>query len=1183
MGSAARERRARRRSLCSMVLRLIAFVALNAAAARPIVAQSSLVITGRVLMPDSSAASGARVTVIGTRSRLAYSALTGADGRFRVADSVPSDEYVIRIVQPRARPTNKRVVNAGQSVLDVGDLRLESPVAVLSPVQVRGRRLRPAPVTNQASGEQGEFVSSADVHDYIESEGDVHTLWALDPSASIVSTPWGASQYSVGGVSPAENTIIINGVERPSAVLPRGAVAGARLINGTADPAIGRTAGGAIVAVTPQPPSYLSSALRLTGDAPATALSVGRYSPLPQTGLTIGGTVGGPLPYKGLAFFAAADGESRYGAAIADPVTEACTRSPCDQGVLAALANDLAARGALYGSRPARSRATRFAALASIAWMPDGTTSLRVDLDAHRLAATTLPFQPGASSSARTNSRATGGGITTSWSRSIGERTLVEVHAALTQENWGDSPIVAAPSVQVLLPAGAAPVPFLVAGGADIPSERVRRSAWEGGTSVSWRIGERQIYSAGGNARRSARAGSTLATAPGTFTFLSPADLISGTAASYTRAENPGLSQMRSVAYSGYISDRILPNRALGFEWGLRLDVERVAADNGPTAAAIAQTLGLSSAPSISSSGFSPRAGLLWRYGSGRSGQPLGDVHITIGAFRGKLPAEQLGHSNVNSPGYLPPLECLNGAVPVVGGFTTAPSDGELEPCKAEMSAAAESSPNLNLLAGGFQPMTSFRNGITWASAFRDVRLIGSAAVTVSSTVADTRDANFTGQSAFSLPTEANRPVFIPVTSISPESGLNIDAGSRRTSLANHVFELESRGALQSFTGSIGAAFRPSRFLPTPLRVTYAYTNARSRSRGFVGSTAGSPDATEWVPSPFTHRHQILATTTLPYNGLFHASLIARVMSGLPYTPLVGGDINGDGLTNDRAYIPAEFKTGSSGRSECVRRQAGKIAAPGSCMTAWTVLADAQVALNADRLGGGGRTTVSLRLNNLAAAADILLHGSHLHGWGSPAAPDAILLIPDAFDPVARRYHYTQNSHFGSTAPSGGALVNPFSIRLDVRIELGPDPRKRDIDALLYGARSKHGVGVDTAGLRQKLVDRLPDPFRLLLNAMDKLALSRDQIETLRGEDEAYLLDITPVYDGVIKLVMRQKFATSDFVREVNSAYAEVQRRQLKWGRRIEALLSPGQQDDAPLFVQHVMFDSPRDVEPLIR
>ena len=97
------------------------------------------------------------------------------------------------------------------------------------------------------------------------------------------------------------------------------------------------------------------------------------------------------------------------------------------------------------------------------------------------------------------------------------------------------------------------------------------------------------------------------------------------------------------------------------------------------------------------------------------------------------------------------------------------------------------------------------------------------------------------------------------------------------------------------------------------------------------------------------HAFVFQAGTVLPKVGSI--TLFARVQSGLPFTPLVQGDINGDGRANDRAFLPSRggvtdpalstqlralLDVAPSNVRDCLERQLGSVAARNSCRGAWT-------------------------------------------------------------------------------------------------------------------------------------------------------------------------------------------------------------------------------------------------------
>src|SRR6185312_12558495 len=166
---------------------------------------------------------------------------------------------------------------------------------------------------------------------------------------------------------------------------------------------------------------------------------------------------------------------------------------------------------------------------------------------------------------------------------------------------------------------------------------------------------------------------------------------------------------------------------------------------------------------------------------------------------------------------------------------------------------------------------------------------------------------------------------------------------------------------------------------------------------------------------------------------------------GLPFTPVVAGDVNGDGLSNDRAFIFAPGAGGaavSSGMSEllsnassrvrkCLTRQVGTVAGRNSCEGPWTATAAASLTLNPEKLGWDNRTTLSLNVSNPLAGLDELVHGSaHMQGWGQPAAPDPTLLRVRGYDQTTNSFQYDVNPRFGDTHFASSTLRLPFILSL---------------------------------------------------------------------------------------------------------------------------------------------------------
>src|SRR5439155_1717028 len=108
--------------------------------------------------------------------------------------------------------------------------------------------------------------------------------------------------------------------------------------------------------------------------------------------------------------------------------------------------------------------------------------------------------------------------------------------------------------------------------------------------------------------------------------------------------------------------------------------------------------------------------------------------------------------------------------------------------------------------------------------------------------------------------------------------------------------------------------------------VTVAYTlsDFRSLESGFDGSTFGSPRVREWGRAPLDARQQFVVRAGFGRNTTSF-TLFGRLQSGLPFTPRVGADVNGDGLANDRAFVfdPLASDPTVAAATRAVSRHAG--------------------------------------------------------------------------------------------------------------------------------------------------------------------------------------------------------------------------------------------------------------------
>jgi hypothetical protein len=196
----------------------------------------------------------------------------------------------------------------------------------------------------------------------------------------------------------------------------------------------------------------------------------------------------------------------------------------------------------------------------------------------------------------------------------------------------------------------------------------------------------------------------------------------------------------------------------------------------------------------------------------------------------------------------------------------------------------------------------------------------------------------------------------------------------------------------------------------------------------------------------------------------------------------VDGDVNGDGLSNDRAFVfaasgdddaPADMasllsRLPGSARA-CLLRQTGRIAGRNTCTGPWLSSLD----LQANLYPGGPRNqrvVVSVAAENVAAGLDYALHGrSGRHGWGQLASPDPLLLRVDGFDAAGRAFRYRVNPGFGRV-PSR-QWGTPFALRIQARIAVGADPATQALVAQAVAVHDQMEPAQVAAGLLRRWVN----------------------------------------------------------------------------------------------------------------
>jgi hypothetical protein len=991
---------------------------------------------------------------------------TGADGRFCLG-LPPAAEVVVEVEKGGFVGRTVLLAPTPSGASRVVDVQLAPAGAAGDTVRLAGlvaRAPRPTPrATRRGPPPGGDLASLAggEAALYPGAPGDLATSAGVSGQA----LPVGAQDLSIGGQAPSGNRTTLDGAGFDARDVPAEGLAAAGVFAHPYDVSRGQFTGGEIAGRTMGGTNLWGGGVRLSlqptwmaGGAPQA--SWGAHAG--QTLLSAGG--GGPIVPGRLFVYAAAQGDERT--ADASGLSRQAGGLP-GYGIAAdslrRFFDILGGLGVDAGAGPAARRARSGSALARFDYLAGRRHALVLRLDARGRQTSGGAGSP-LSTGAAAREESTGGGAlaqltsragaaeneaTARWS--AGAQQVRRAYAGPAGQVWvGSGGVDGAPSGAGLV-FGAEPLGF--------PGER--RAALELGDRLVMLRGAHQ-WQVGGSWQRERIARTSDGDRLGTFTFASLADLQAGRPLRFTRSLGGPAARVATGYAAVYAGDVWKPGRALRVTFGVR--GERYDYD-GPADSA-ASAFGLRPLPASSGWGLSPRAGFTW-YHTTPTGQ-LGVLGGT-GLFRGAAPTRQMAALLAGGGAT---LVCVGPAAPTPrwAAYRDDPSAIPTA-CAGGAEGAAASTPGATGFEDGYGTPRVWHSslGATWLHTATGTSVDLRLAMSRGRGLALAGDRNLAAHPRFTLAAEAGRPVFAPLAAFDPASGQVPPAASRRDARFGVVRGVGAVGRSSVQQASITA----SRLAGTTLvELFYTVTRSRDQATGLGGpdggwaTTAADPRAAEWASSDFEQRHAFQLSAIRPLGRWGNLTVIGRLLSGAPFTPVVDGDVNGDGLANDRAFVfdPArapgpELRAGlqallhglPSSTRACLRRQAGTIAGRNSCRTPWGSYADLQLNL----FPGGPRNkrlVVNVAAQNVTSGLDFALHGrAGLRGWGQVPSADPVLLRAVGFDPARREFRYQVNPAFGPDGGRSGRV--PFSLRVQARITLGADPATQ---ALVAQAVASH-------------------------------------------------------------------------------------------------------------------------------
>jgi hypothetical protein len=1123
-------------------------------------AQSPETIKGRVVDDSGHVVIGATVMITRGPDRLTQRTATDSTGHYGTRFEQGTGDYLVYISAPGFSPARRRVQRQASESELLADFTLARNVATLATVKVSAQK--PVRATNDINPAQLETGVSEKWQDGVNGQisptvaGDLNAV--AGTMSNVTMTPGGAS---ILGSGPESNLNTLNGIGLSAGSIPRAARTETRVTGATFDPTRGGFAGANIdVRLGPGSREYMRRNGFVTLDPrqlqfpDPTTRSLGSI----PAGYRVSFGADGELIRKALTYNVSGDIAKNQSnpttliSAQADALLLAGV-SPDSVGRLIALAGP---RGIGFSGNGIPND-QQHQALTFLGRIDDTRDTLKTRALTSYLGYTSdgaLGFSPLAapSSAGERHERTAGAQLTLGNYVGAGRRILNETRLAISGVHTDVSPYLNQPGATVLVRSigndAANDVTSLTLGGGSFFSTNDSRWTAEAANETAWNaFGRRHRFKTLLWGRADGLQQQGVPNALGNFAFNSIDDFAAGHPASFTRTltqpERSGTVWNGAAA----IAHNYFPTRFFNVLYGARFEADGFTSSPAKNSA-LEQALGVQTGVAPTSFHISPRAGFSYTYnrskdnGSGTSQNNVGRFYRTtvgvirggIGDFRDLLRPGVLADASASTglPGATTTLSCVGSAVPAADWslFANDPSSIPTQ-CLDGSGVLAERSPPVTLIGPKYDVPHSWRGSLNWSTNFRDWLFNLSGLGSYDLSQPGTVDANFSGVRRLSLANEANRPVFVSTASIDAASGSVSSSESRRSTDFGAVSTRVSD--LRGYGGQLSLGVAPDVFKfrgPFSFFTSLGYTLQWSRRqyRGFDGAAFGDPRVKEWAPNSGDARHVIVLTGGFNAPKIGTVTLFARTQSGLPFTPLVQGDVNGDGRGGDRAFIPdpstvadaalgnglkSLLSTGSASARNCILANLGVVAGRNGCRGPWSESLNIQWR---PPMPGrwGGRVVPNVYLQNVLAGLDQAVHGANgLRGWGSQIAPDPVLLIPRGFDVASQSFKYDVNPRFADTRPGRSIARDPFRIVVDFSINLSTNFPLQQLRRAVEPVKTATGWEKRSAdSLASFYLQSTSSVHKFLLDQTDSLFLNRAQVAGLQLADSVFSARVRTIY-----------------------------------------------------------------------
>jgi hypothetical protein len=1116
------------------------------------------IIRGRVIGPDKKPVENATVMATSLVNQTSRSTKTNKDGRFSIIFSGGGGDYMMSYIGIGFQPSRFEVKREVDEDILIADATLNKTAVTLDAVQVTAGRERPDRNGNALdAGSREQTLNNANIP--IDILGDLSAMAATLPGITLIpGTDGGASGFSVLGLGADQNNITLNGLNFGSTDLPRDATTQTRVTTSSFDPSRGGFSGGQIALRTNSGSNYQVRSLHQTVDAPSLQYTdaVGRALGQRFTNLQLSGNASGPISFD-KAFYAFSWQLGRRANTLQDLLNTdplALERVGVASDSVARLLGLLSSEGIPVTTTaiPSQKLTENGSFLTSLDFAPSGGHTFDITMSGrwNEQDAASLPTQPTAVPLHGGETHAYGGTVQAKHSAYFFDNFLNATSFSVQDNITTGDPYVELPSASVRVNSdfadGTAGVQSLLFGGSTSLPRNSNTFTTELQNELSWiSLDNKHRYKFGVDFRYNRYSQDNTTNRYGTFTYNSIEDFENGVPASFTRRLQVNRRLGDDLGASAWLGDSYRPVRPLQITYGVRVDGSHFQG-NPSFNPAVDSAFGVRNDAVPRGVYFSPRLGFSWTYGTnpqvggfeGAARGSRGQLSGGIGQFQ-NLPNSTLIAGAVDQtglPGAAQQLSCVGTAVPVADWSDYLSSTGSIPTSCADNTASFVSTvPNVQLFSQSYVPQRSWRANLNWAQPVLNnrFRLTSGATYSLNLHQQSQIDLNFNQIPRFTLSGEDNRPVYVNPSSIFSSTGAIISRDARVTQSFAQVTDYLSD--MQSHTSQLSLGVAPVAFNSSfQWNVTYVWQHVTEETRGFSGgNTAGDPYLTQWARANGDWRHQFTYTLGYTLHQAVSFTAFGRVQSGAPFTPMVSGDVNGDGYNNDRAFIynpatTADTALASGMRNllanapssvrQCLNKQLGAIAEKNTCEGPWTTSLSLRISLVSQALKLPDRATISLGIANPLTGLDALVHGSdNLHGWGAPAVTDPNLLFVRGFDQTTQRYIYDVNPRFGANRQALTLGLAPTQFTLDVKIDVGPERERQDLFLRLRTGRGGRGQKLSEQQLKQQYIRSYPNPFEQLLRQADSLKLSDDVADSIAILNKTYGKAIDSLWTPVAK------------------------------------------------------------------